>query len=628
MSTHRYIDRLCAAAAVFALLLTMLLSHAGTTGVRAAGRTMGYEDRLFTTDRVHTIDIIIEDWDGFIRTCSTEQYSPCSVVIDGEAFKNVGIRGKGNTSLSSVASMNSERYSFKVEFDQYDGGKSYYGLDKLSLNNLIQDNTLMKDYLSYRLMAAAGAAAPLCSYVWITVNGEAWGLYLAVEAVEESFLLRNYGSNYGELYKPDSMGMGGGRGNGMEFDMEQFRQQEQTGSARMQDTRTTDREPFGQNGFGGIGGFGGMGSAQTKLQYIDDDPDSYSTIFESAKTQVTSADQKRLIQSLKTLSGGGDVSRVVAVEEVIAYFAAHNFVCNGDSYTGSMIHNYYLYEQDGRLSMLPWDYNLAFGAFDQGSSATDTVNTPIDTPVSGGIGEDRPMVRWIFTDAEYMAQYHQVLYELLEQVDFSVVIDETAALLDSYVSQDPTAFVTYEQFRTGVATLREFCLLREQSVLAQLEGTVPSTAQGQREDPSGRIDASHIALSDMGSMGGVRGGPQPGISTDGPGQMGEMAFGQNPGRQPSVTGQGAGFEGFQPWSGEMPFGQGAFPAGQQPGKTESSGDMFPQISEGFGGQRPQGTGSFPGQAGGQVIDSRPLLLGVSVLVLLLGIVVAFAFKRR
>lgn len=37
----------------------------------------------------------------------------------------------------------------------------------------------MKDFLSYQFMAAAGAAAPLCSYVWITVNGEDWGLYLA-----------------------------------------------------------------------------------------------------------------------------------------------------------------------------------------------------------------------------------------------------------------------------------------------------------------------------------------------------------------------------------------------------------------------------------------------------------------
>ncbi|MBQ7844480.1 MAG: hypothetical protein IJ340_14105, partial [Odoribacter sp.] len=36
----------------------------------------------------------------------------------------------------------------------------------------------------------------------------------------------------------------------------------------------------------GGGGFGGMGSSGTKLQYVDDDPASYSTIFESAKTNV------------------------------------------------------------------------------------------------------------------------------------------------------------------------------------------------------------------------------------------------------------------------------------------------------------------------------------------------------
>ena len=94
------------------------------------------------------------------------------MAVDGEAYKNVGIRAKGNTSLSSVSSMNSDRYSFKIEFDQYDSTKSYYGLDKLSLNNLIQDSTCMKDYLTYRLMAGFVVDAPLCSYVYITVNGE------------------------------------------------------------------------------------------------------------------------------------------------------------------------------------------------------------------------------------------------------------------------------------------------------------------------------------------------------------------------------------------------------------------------------------------------------------------------
>ena len=141
----------------------------------------------------------------FIDTVENEEYSVCSLVIDGEAFKNVAIRGKGNTSMYSVSQMNSDRYSFKVEFDHYDSTKTYYGLDKLCLNNIIQDNTYMKDYLAYTLMGDFGVSAPLCSYAYITVNDEEWGLYLAVEGVEEAFLQRNYGSDFGNLYKPEAL---------------------------------------------------------------------------------------------------------------------------------------------------------------------------------------------------------------------------------------------------------------------------------------------------------------------------------------------------------------------------------------------------------------------------------------
>ena len=134
--------------------------------------------------------------------------APARSSLTAEAYRNVAIRAKGNTSLSSVANLGSSRYSFKIEFDHYEDGKSYHGLDKLCLNNLIQDNTYMKDYLAYTLMAGFGADSPLCSFVYITVNGENWGLYLAVEGIEESFLQRNYGSQYGELYKPDSLQAG------------------------------------------------------------------------------------------------------------------------------------------------------------------------------------------------------------------------------------------------------------------------------------------------------------------------------------------------------------------------------------------------------------------------------------
>lgn len=494
MSTSRYFDRICAAAVALALVLTLVFMNGEALGIQASDATMGYETRLFDTEKAHTIDIVMDDWDSFIEGCEDEEYEACSVVIDGEAYKNVALRAKGNTSLSSVSAMGSSRYSFKIEFDHYDSGKSYYGLDKLSLNNLIQDTTYMKDYLTYRLMAQFGVDAPLCSYVYITVNGEDWGLYLAVEGVEDGFLQRNYGTDYGELYKPDSLSFGGGRGNGEEFSMEDF------------DAAPTD-SPFS---FGGGGGMSfGMGSSDVKLQYIDDDPDSYSNIFDNAKTDITEADEERLISSLKQLSANENIESVVDVDEVIRYFVVHNFVCNDDSYTGMMVHNYYLYEEDGQLSMIPWDYNLAFGTF-SANDATGTVNTPIDTPASGST-EDLPMLNWIFESEEYTETYHQYFAEFLKSADFSGLIGTTAELIAPYVEKDATAFYTYEEFEAGVETLKTFCELRCESIEGQLDGTIPSTTAGQMADSSALVDASSITLSDMGSMNdtGNGGGSMP-----------------------------------------------------------------------------------------------------------------------
>ena len=193
MSSHRYIDAVCVAAVVLAAALTLLFLNGEALGLRRASRAMGYEDTLFDTAQVHTIDIALGDWEGFLETCEDEQYTSCTVTIDGETLQTVGIRAKGNTSLTMVSSLDSDRYSFKLEFDHYDSGGSYHGLDKLCLNNCIQDNTYLKDYLSYQLMGSFGVDAPLCSFAYLTVNGEDWGLYLAVEGVEDAFLQRSYG---------------------------------------------------------------------------------------------------------------------------------------------------------------------------------------------------------------------------------------------------------------------------------------------------------------------------------------------------------------------------------------------------------------------------------------------------
>ena len=607
MSTHPYIDKLCAAALVLCLLLAAAFMHGQALGIRPAASVMGYETRLFDTGRVHTIDIVMDDWDGFVESCENEEYASCAVVIDGETYPNTAIRAKGNTSLTMVSAMDSDRYSFKLEFDHYNSGRTYYGLDKLSLNNIIQDTTCMKDYLTYRMMGAFGVDAPLCSYVYITVNGQDWGLYLAVEGVEDGFLRRNYGRDSGALYKPDSLSFGGGRGNGQAFRME----------ALQDSSEFPPSPPDGQTFGGGPGrpeeareagasagfakGPGGMGSDDVKLRYIDDDPDSYSNIFQNAKTDVTKADKTRLIASLKALSKGENLEAVLDIDEVLRYFVVHNYVRNGDSYTGSMVHNYYLYEKDGRLSMIPWDYNLAYGTF-QGGDANSEVNAPIDSPVSGG--DSRPMVDWIFSSPTYTELYHQYFQEFLDTVDPGALIDEAEALIAPYVKKDPTWFYTYEEFETGVETIRAFCRLRGESISGQLSGAIPSTEEGQTADASALVDASSIRLSDMGEMG--HGG----------------------GKQPAFSGSPSEFSVPRPSEEAHEISEPSPEGKPAPAMETQPVEIIRQNPPG----RPEGagfpSGNFPGEAPAALSKDALLLSAFSLPVLLAGLLTAFLFRRR
>ena len=609
MSGSKYFDKIAWTAMILILGITILFMNGGDLGLQAMAHTMGYETRLFDSTKVHTVDIVMDDWDGFIANATSEEYADAAVVIDGEVYKNVGIRAKGNTSLSTVASLGSERYSFKIEFDHYDSSITYHGLDKLSLNNLIQDSTMMKDYLTYTMMNRFGVDSPLCSYVYITVNGEDWGLYLAVEGVEDSFLERNYGSDHGELYKPDSMSFGGGRGNGRDFDMGDFEKREETGALEVpegfdasdmpggfdasdmpEDFDPSDMFAGGGDGRFSVGG-SGMGSSDVKLQYIDDEPDSYPNIWNNAKTEITKADQERLIRSLKKLSDGEQIESVVDMEQVMRYFVVHNYVCNDDSYTGMMVHNYYLYEEDGQMAMIPWDYNLAFGTF-HAADADSAVNTPIDNPVSGG-ASDRPMLNWIFESEEYTARYHQLFTEFLNTVDIPKIIDEAYDLIESYVEKDPTAFYTDEAFEKGVETLRKFCDLRSESISMQLDSE-------ETTENMGCADASSISLADMGTM-------------DGMGREGNekrQILGAVPSRQERSEGSGTG-EADRPESSERMFGKGEAAA-------EAMNVMLP---EGTFHPGKSDAGSFVSGSTGWIA------LTVSVLILGAGLGIATFYKR-
>ena len=557
--------------------LIMLLPKSSTSSTSI--EQPDYITTIFNDDSVIEINIEMDEdsWQEMLDNAASEEYTAANITVNGTTYNNVAIRPKGNSSLSQLVTDDStERYSFKIKLDKYVDGQTLDGLSKLVLNNNMSDTTSMKEYLSYKLLDSLGIPTPACSYAHITVNGEEWGLYLAVEPIEEEFIERNYGSIDGNLYKPESDNVAMGDKDNNEnkiMDNNNFSPSENTtsennnkttidnsidmqnqsnmnngdSSGQMQmppdmntgnstgemqappdmnngnPSREMQTPPDMNNGDSsgqmqtppdmnkqstndstnqpqipnGIGGGIGRNSNGANLVWNGDDISNYSAIFDNAIFKTTDSDDyTKILDMIEHLDSLDDIESYLDVDVVLKYFAANTFLVNLDSYVSNMNHNYYLYENDGIVSILPWDYNLSFAGF-QAGSASNAINFPIDSPVSDSL-EESPLIGKLLEVDEYKDIYHHYLNEIVENFvnngTLETLITKTDSLISSYIQNDATAFYTYDEYKASLSNLINFGYDRATSIAAQLDGSQPSTNTGTIE--------TTVDLSAMGQQGG------------------------------------------------------------------------------------------------------------------------------
>ncbi len=479
------------------------------------GETPEYYEKIFGVDII-SLEIVADEtqWQTMLDNAKDEEYIKVDVIVNGTKFKDVGIRPKGNSSLTQVASTDSDRYSFRLKFDEYVDGQTCFGLESFVVNNMLGDNSYMKEYISYDLMKTIGVEAPYFAYSNITVNGEPWGLYLAIELYNDSYEERVYGNTSGMLYnvKVDM-------GNAGNAEINRPKESEKNqGINRESNDFNKNKEPFSR----GKGGNMGASNTGGSLTYIDDKSSSYSSIFDNAVGKSEESDYQRVITALKALSTGTDLEQSFDVDAILKYLAAHTLVVNLDSYSSTMAQNYYIYENNGKITILPWDYNLAWGGF-QSDDAASVVNFPIDTPVSGVEMADRPLLEKLFANSQYLTKYHEYMQLLIDSYfangKFEAKVQKLNTLISDYVKNDSTAFCTYEEYQKAVKSFTLLGNLRYESVKGQLIGAVPSTTAEQKNNPDKLISAGDLNMSDMGSMmkgkgaypqggNGLRGGTQ------------------------------------------------------------------------------------------------------------------------
>ncbi len=455
-------------------------------GTGDSGAVYGSNDPPFYPDRVVEVRLVTadENWESMLETPMAEEYFRADFWYDGELIPDVAVRTKGNSSLMTTASSDSIRYSLKVDLNFFNSARNLDGVKKVVFNNGFSDPTFMREMLAYEIYAEMGIPTPRTAFVDLWMNDTHLGLYTMVEAIDKNFISNHFTDNTGNLYKPEmpaaylnwteedyekQLARTGGTGE-EEVDPMDIN----LGGGRLSDILAAleaeeDEEPGESQGIFGFGGGAGM-AGLTRGDYLES---------MGLKTNENKSDHGNLFRLLDVLNNEPDetfaeeIEKVLDVDETLRYLAVSALVVHLDNYI-AMGHNYYLYDNNGKFVILPWDLNMAFGTFNFGLSTDQLINYYIDEP-TGGPMEERPLVERLMSHPPYLEKYHEYLEELLDGPFSSEImearINELAELIRPYVYTDETKFFTNRQFERGIYL--EYTAQQDVGSVFQTPGSVP-----------------------------------------------------------------------------------------------------------------------------------------------------------
>lgn len=401
----------------------------GISGVQA--QVPDTADILFDDTVVRSYSIVFyqANWKETLAAMweADSGYLPARFTDGTVTLDSVGVRYKGNSSYTLAG--NNPKKPLKIKFNEFKD-TSYFGIKVLNFSNGIGDPTLMREHISYAI-ARKYLPAPRSSFVHITVNGSALGLYTQVEQADKSFLKRWFTDAKGTLFK--------------------------------------------------------AGDDGATLEWIDAKASSYADSGDyELKTNEKSEDWSGFIGFVDFLNNStddvfcADRSKFLDDDNVAKFLAFNTVLSNFDSYNGSG-RNWYMYQPDTSgtfMSMIPWDLNLSFGAY---GGASGAVNISIDT--TQAMIAARPLFRRFVGCAQTKDAYRRWLRTMstsaasTDSVEAAVVRD--SALIAAYVAVDSNKFYTTAAWKTNLRAnyrgseglilgLVSFSLARNAAIATQL----------------------------------------------------------------------------------------------------------------------------------------------------------------
>lgn len=320
---------------------------------------------------------------------ATPIYVECDISTADRTWSHVGIRFKGNSSLSMPWAQGVLKLPLRLQFDQFEAqypethNQRFYGFKNLSLSNGSMDQSLLREKLGTDVFSHAGMAAPSTAFYRVYVDHGAgpqyFGLYTGIELPSDNpFLDSRFGGHEGNLYKPDGTGA-----TWSTWVQESFEKENNESAADYSDVKAA---------------FAALHADRT-------DPVAWRAGLEA----------------------------VFDVELFLHWLALNTVVQDWDQY-GRMSHNYYLYANPnaaGTLQWISWDHSFAFSAAGGIGGSSPSLGL---TEVT----DSWPLIRFLLDDSHYRARYHQYLAQVIEseyipQV-YTLAFTEARDLIAPYVT--------------------------------------------------------------------------------------------------------------------------------------------------------------------------------------------------
>jgi spore coat protein CotH len=415
----------------------------------------------FFFDHIATVRIIMseKDWESLTANAYAKDYYKADFWFDDELVPDVAVRTKGNASLMETVHWNSPRFPLAIDFNLFNRARTFHGMQKVHFNNGWSDPTLLRDVISYEIFAEMDVPSPRASLVDLWVNDMHLGVYTMAEAVDKSFLQRHFTNATGNLYKPEVAAA--------RLDWTEENAYKSLSIFGMAPAQTEENPILKLN----IGGgplldilkaldvedlFPALGSANKSQAAALSPAVMPRNLIEGAglKTNTNNPDYSGLLKFLDVLNNEPDetfpqeIEKVLDVDEALRFFAVSACIVHLDNYIG-IGHNTYLYEVNGKFSLIPWDLNMTFGTFNGGIRKDGIINYYIDEPTAGPM-KRFPLVNRLLSYPPYLEKYRGYMQELLDgPFSLDVVlprIDQLVELVRPYAKADTEMFYSYEDW--------------------------------------------------------------------------------------------------------------------------------------------------------------------------------------